>query len=80
MLFRMRLLRKNPLATGEQDEANRSNEDDGSFEVTPLMVIVFVVLICGTLLLLYFFLHFLIASESCKDLGFPFATSSLFRS
>ena len=57
----MRLLRKTPLtATGEQNEANRSNEDDGSIEVTPLMVVVFVVLICGTLLLLYFFFDYLV--------------------
>lgn len=60
MLFRMRLLRKNPSATGEQNEANGSNEDDGSVEVTPLMVVVFVILICGTLLLLYYFFDYLV--------------------
>ncbi|XP_020619507.1 signal peptide peptidase-like 2B isoform X2 [Orbicella faveolata] len=56
----MRLLRKNPSATGEQNEANGSNEDDGSVEVTPLMVVVFVILICGTLLLLYYFFDYLV--------------------
>lgn len=60
MPFRMRLVQKNLYTTEEQNEVDRSNEDDGSVEVTPLMVVVFVFLICGTLLLLYYFFDYLV--------------------
>lgn len=57
----MALLQRNPSTNGEQSEANRQDQsEDGSVEVTPLMVVVFVVLICGTLLLLYYFYDYLV--------------------
>lgn len=34
--------------------------DDASLEVTPLMVVIFVILICGTLLLLFYFYNYLV--------------------
>lgn len=43
-------------------EANRDREsaEANSVEVTPLLVVVFVVLVCGTLLLLYYFYKYLV--------------------
>lgn len=61
LFLRMGLLRRNPSANGEPSDANsQSGPEDDSVEVTPLMVVVFVVLICGTLLLLYFFYDYLV--------------------
>ncbi|KAJ7382238.1 Signal peptide peptidase-like 2A [Desmophyllum pertusum] len=56
------LQRGNTSANGEEDEANRQDQasEDDSVEVTPLMVVAFVVLICGTLLLLYYFYDYLV--------------------
>ncbi len=57
----MGLIQRNPSANGEQSEGDSQNQpDDGSVEVTPIMVVVFVVLICGTLLLLYYFYDYLV--------------------
>ncbi|KAL9985926.1 hypothetical protein ACROYT_G008380 [Oculina patagonica] len=57
----MGLIQRNPSANGEQSEGDRQNQpEDGSVEVTPIMVVVFVVLICGTLLLLYYFYDYLV--------------------
>lgn len=60
--FRRDLQRGNTSANGEEDEANRQDQasEDDSVEVTPLMVVAFVVLICGTLLLLYYFYDYLV--------------------
>lgn len=56
------LLRGNTYTDGDDMEANRDREsaEANSVEVTPLLVVVFVVLVCGTLLLLYYFYKYLV--------------------
>lgn len=49
-----------PQGNAVVNENNGQESEDGSIEVTPLMVVIFVVLICGTLLLLYFFYNYLV--------------------
>ncbi|XP_027058274.1 signal peptide peptidase-like 2B [Pocillopora damicornis] len=56
------MLRGNTNTSGDDSQANREHGSAGedSFEVTPLSVVVFVLLVCGTLLLLYFFYKYLV--------------------
>lgn len=55
-----KLLTSIPQGNAVVNENNGQESEDGSIEVTPLMVVIFVVLICGTLLLLYFFYNYLV--------------------
>ena len=55
------LLQGNSSIQQGQDPANGElSDEDGTVEVTPVMVLIFVILICGTLLLLYFFYDYLV--------------------
>ena len=58
------MLRGNTNTSGDDSQANREHGSAGedSFEVTPLSVVVFVLLVCGTLLLLYY--GFLLVSNN----------------
>lgn len=59
LLCRSDLIRQNAFASGDDANGERQ-DDDASLEVTPLMVVIFVILICGTLLLLFYFYNYLV--------------------
>ncbi|XP_044171236.1 signal peptide peptidase-like 2B isoform X2 [Acropora millepora] len=47
-------------ASGNSQNNTKQEDEDASLEVTPWMVVIFVILICGTLLLLFYFYNYLV--------------------
>ena len=62
--FKFLLCRRGTLqgsaASANSPHDTSQENDDASLEVTPLMVVIFVILICGTLLLLFYFYNYLV--------------------
>ena len=60
LLCRRVALQGSNAASGNSQNNTKQEDEDASLEVTPWMVVIFVILICGTLLLLFYFYNYLV--------------------